>query len=523
MENFLDIEIEIVEVLLIVALVAMVARRIKLPYTVALVLAGLAIALQDTLQIELTPELVLALFLPPLVFEAAFHLRLDQLRANLTPILALAIPGVLLSTALVGALLSGFGILPLPAALLFGALIAATDPVAVIAVFRAVGAPKQLTVLVEGESLFNDGTAIVIFHIMLAYVIEGAISPVEGVIDFFVVALGGVVIGLVLGYIAAEVIGRIDDYLIEITVTTVAAYGSYLIAESFHMSGVLAVVMAGLVIGNVGPRGMSPTTRIVLINFWEYLAFLANSFVFILIGMNVEYDELLQFLVPALVAVVVVLVARVITVYGLGSILRLLRRGVDTSHLHVMVWGGLRGAVSLALVLSIPLEVVERRQLLAMSFGVVLFTLLAQATTIPAVLARLGLTSKRQMPFEYERIQGELLATRSAGRHIDRLYQEGALLPVAWETVKAEVDQRQETLSDRLRELLEEHPELRHQVVSLARIEVLRAQRAALDELAREGLLSDEALSELESEIDTALENPNHDNIAQAASVEQQH
>ena len=192
METFIDLEIEIVEVLLIVTLVAMVARRIKLPYTVALVLAGLAIALQNQLRIELTPELVLALFLPPLVFEAAFHLRLDQLRANLTPILALAIPGVLLSTALVGFLLSGFGILPLPAALLFGALIAATDPVAVIAVFRAVGAPKQLTVLVEGESLFNDGTAIVIFHIMLAYVIEGTLSPVEGVIDFFVVAVGGV-------------------------------------------------------------------------------------------------------------------------------------------------------------------------------------------------------------------------------------------------------------------------------------------------------------------------------------------
>ncbi|MCB0126705.1 MAG: cation:proton antiporter, partial [Caldilineaceae bacterium] len=302
MEEFLNIEIEIVEVLLIVTLVAMVARRIKLPYTVALVLAGLLIALQNELRIELTPELVLALFLPPLVFEAAFHLRLGQLRANLTPILTLAIPGVLLSTALVGILLSLFGILPLPAALLFGALIAATDPVAVIAVFRAVGAPKQLTVLVEGESLFNDGTAIVVFHIMLAYVLEGTLSPLEGVVDFFIVSLGGVAIGLILGYGTAELIARIDDYLIEITLTTVAAYGSYLIAESFHMSGVLAVVMAGLVIGNVGPRGMSPTTRIVLINFWEYLAFLANSFVFILIGMNVEYDELLQFAGSALVA-----------------------------------------------------------------------------------------------------------------------------------------------------------------------------------------------------------------------------
>jgi CPA1 family monovalent cation:H+ antiporter len=320
--------------------------------------------------------------------------------------------------------------------------------------------------------------------------------------------LGGVVIGLILGYAVAALIARVDDYLIEITLTTVVAYGSYLIAENFHMSGVLAVVMAGLVVGNVGPRGMSPTTRIVLINFWEYLAFLANSFVFILIGMNVEYDELLQFIGPAIVAVVVVLVARVITVYGLGSLLRLFKRNVSIPYLHVMVWGGLRGAVSLALVLSIPLGVGERRQLLAMSFGVVLFTLLAQATTIPAVLNRLGLTTKKQTPLKYERTQGELLATRAAGRHIDHLYREGALLPVAWETVKAEVDQRQEELSDQLRGLLDEHPELRDQVVSLARIEVLRAQRATLDELARDGLLSDEALSELEAKIDAALESP---------------
>lgn len=520
MQTFLETEIEIIEILLIVALVAMVARRIKLPYTVALVLVGLVIALQNQLRIELTPDLVLALFLPPLVFEAAFHLQLGRLRANLTPILTLAIPGVLISTTIVGFLLAGFGILPLPAALLFGALIAATDPVAVIAVFRAVGAPKQLTVLVEGESLFNDGTAIVIFHIMLAYVIEGTLSPVEGIVDFFVVSLGGVIVGLILGYVTAEVVARIDDYLIEITLTTVAAYGSYLVAESFHTSGVLAVVMAGLVIGNVGPRGMSPTTRIVLINFWEYLAFLANSFVFILIGMNVEYGELLQFLGPALIAVVVVLIARIITVYGLGSLLRLFQRGVDTAFLHVMVWGGLRGAVSLALVLSIPLEVAERQQLLAMSFGVVLFTLLAQATTIPTVLARLGLTSKTETPLEYERIQGELLATRSAGRHIDRLYQEGALLPVAWETVKQEVEQRQETLSERLRDLLEEHPELRAQVITLARTEALRAQRAALSELASEGLLSEEVLSELEAEIDEALDSPADIHLAETTTVE---
>jgi len=505
-ESFLDREIEIVEVLLIVTLVALFTRRIKLPYTVALVLAGLGLAFQDQLRIELTPELVLALFLPPLVFEAAFHLQLDRLRANLTPILTLAIPGVLLSTALVGGMLAFFGILPLPVALLFGALISATDPVAVIAVFRAVGAPKQLTVLVEGESLLNDGTAIVIFHIMLALVVGGALSPVEGIINFFVVSVGGLFIGLVLGYGIARLIAQIDDYLIEITLTTVAAFGSYLIAEELHVSGVLAVVMAGLINGNLGPSGMSPTTRIVLVQFWEYLAFLANSFVFILIGMNVEYGELLQFLQPALIAVVVVLVARSATVYGLGAVARLFRVDVTAAYLHVLVWGGLRGAVSLALALSLPFAIGERRQLLAMSFAVVLFTLLAQATTIPALLSHLNLTSKKQTPHEYERLQGELLAMRAAGRHLDRLYHEGGLLPVVWETVKQEVDQREATLSGELRSLLEVQPEVRTQVLTLARLEVLRAQRAALDELGRAGYLSEEVVSELDAEVTAAMD-----------------
>jgi CPA1 family monovalent cation:H+ antiporter len=294
MEGFLSVETLTIELLFVAALVAIAARRLRLPYTVALVLVGLLITFRQPLEIELTPEIILALFVPPLVFEAAFHVEFRRLREALLPILVLAIPGVLLTTVIVGYIISaGLGI-SLSSALVFGALIAATDPVAVVALFRQIGAPKQLSVIVEGESLFNDGTAIVVFNLMLAAALPAAGGStqtggiVAGIVDIVRVSAGGLVIGAGLGWLVAQLIARLDDYLIETTLTTVLAFGAYLVAERLHVSGVLAVVTAGIISGNYGPQGMSPTTRIVLFNFWEYLAFVANSLVFLLIGLDVN-------------------------------------------------------------------------------------------------------------------------------------------------------------------------------------------------------------------------------------------
>jgi CPA1 family monovalent cation:H+ antiporter len=506
MEGIIATEIQIVQILLLATLVAVVTRRINIPYTVALVLAGLAVAVYGRLRVEMTPGLVLAVFLPPLIFEAAFHIQYRDLRDDLAPILTMAVPGVLLSTALIGGLLYLAGVLSFPTALLFGALISATDPVAVIATFRLAGAPKRLTTLLEGESLFNDGTAIVVFGIMVALVGGDTLSFADGLARFVRVSAGGVIVGLVLGMVVADVMRRIDDYLIEITVTTALVYGSYLVAERLHVSGVLAVVMAGLVNGNLGSEGMSPSTRIVLFYFWEYIAFVSNSFIFLLIGMNVEASELREYLVPVLIAVAVIVVVRAIVVYGLGLLTRLFNSGITLDYLHTMWWGGLRGAVSLALVLSIPVGIGARQQLLAMTFGVVLFTLLAQATTVSGLLNRLGLTARSGRSAAYERLQGQLLALRAARQHIERLHAAGALIPRAWAVVEEELGEREEQVLLAIDESLAEQPGLRAEIVGLARKEALRAQRAALDSLAREGLLSDEVISDLRAEVDELLE-----------------
>ncbi len=505
MEAFLELEFEIVQVLAVVLLVALAVRRVRLPYTVALVAAGLVLAVQGSMHLELTPGLVLGLFVPPLIFEAAFHLQLKDLKADLAPIVAMAVPGVLLSTGIVAAVLVVTDVLPLPLALIFGALISATDPVAVVATFRSVGAPKRLMTLVEGESLFNDGTAVVLFHIMLVLGLGGTLNPIDGLVDFLRVSVGGLLIGGILGYAVAKLIEQIDDYLIEVTLTTILAYGSYLLAEQFRFSGVLAVVVAGLVNGNIGPRGMTPSTKIVLFTVWEYIAFLANSFIFILLGISVEWEELKTYLVPSLIAVVAVLGGRFIVVYLLAGVVRMFKKKLPSAYLLVMSWGGLRGAISLALALSLPAAIGNRPQLLAMTFAVVLFTILVQAISISGLLSWLGLSQGSQQSNEYERIQGQLLAIRSAARYLDRLYRDGALIPTAYTTVKAELTAREDLAGSQVEHLLAEQPQLREQIISLARVEALRAERIALDELTRDGLLNEETLIELQAELDEAI------------------
>ena len=258
--------------LLVAVLVGIAARQLRVPYTIGLVLIGLVLTLGVQINLQIPPNLILALLVPPLVFEAAFHINLDDLRHNLGFILTLAVPGVILTTLIVAGVVTWGTGLSLPVTLIFGALVSATDPVSVIALFRTMGVPKRLQVLLEGESLFNDGTAIVIFNLILVLVIQGfeKFNPLTSLVDFLVVSGGGLAVGLILGTLISQLISRIDDYLIETTLTTLLAFGAYLIAEVLGVSGVLAVVAAGLVNGNIGPRGMSPTTRIVVFNFWEY-------------------------------------------------------------------------------------------------------------------------------------------------------------------------------------------------------------------------------------------------------------
>jgi CPA1 family monovalent cation:H+ antiporter len=465
---------------------------------------GLVLSLLPEVEVAIPPNLILGLLVPPLVFEAAFHLNLNDLRQNLTPILAMAVPGVILTMLLVGAVVTWGTRLPLEMALVFGALVAAIDPVAVIALFRRIGAPKRLQVLLEGESLLNDGTAIVLYGLVTTLAIgQVQFNLFLSLIDFIRIAGGGLLIGFILGTLVSQLISRIDDYLIETTLTTILAFGSYLVAEElFHVSGVLAVVAAGLINGNIGPRGMSPTTRIVLFNFWEYAGFLANSFIFLLIGLQIDLAKLLAFWPRIGVAILAVLIARAATVYGLAWT----GRDIPLRWQHVLNWGGLRGAITLALALGLPQALgPARAEIQVMAFGVVVFTLLVQGFSMGPLVRSLRITERSAAQAEYERRHARAVAVRSAYDHLARLHEEGLLSDHSWELLAPILERHNQALSGAVKEVISADPSVEAEEMDTARRESLRAQRSTLIGLIKDGVISEDTYNQLVAEVDAAL------------------
>ena len=492
---------------LVATLVAVAVRRVRLPYTVSLVLVGLLISIWRPVAIQMTPETIMAIFIPPLIFEAALHLDFSLFRQNLVPIAMLAVPGVILTALLVGGIVAlGVG-LPLGAAVVFGALIAATDPLAVVSLFRSLGVPRRFTVAMEGESLFNDGTAIVLFHIAVAAAVTGVFDPFAGLLDFLRVGAGGLAIGLALGWVSAQIFSRIDDDLIVTTLTALLAYGAYFAAERLHLSGVLAVVATGLLCGTTGLPRVSPTTKIMLFNLWEFIGFLASSLVFLLIGLNVHLPQLSANLDKIAVALAAVLLSRALTVYGLSWLAHVVERRptIPLRWRHILFWGGLRGPISLALALSLPIAMPQRDSLQAMVFGVILFTLLVQGTTIQFLLKRLGLSQPSSHRISHETRLGQLFATRAGLNRIEELRREGLLTNDMSAGLRAGYHQAQYGPGEDINSLFIEHADLEQEMLLQARREALRAERAALGEGLRRGLMSEDVYQELQSQIDYRL------------------
>lgn len=384
--------------LLVVAIaVALAARRLRLPYTVGLVVTGIGLTLARLgTHASLTHDFIYDVVLPPLLFEAAINLHWKELRQDAAPILTLALVGTLIGAAVVTAgLVLGLD-WPFRSALMFGVLIAATDPVAVIAMFKDNGIKGRLRLLVESESLLNDGVAAVLFAVATAFVTDSS-GMVGGLLISKVLVVtigGGVLIGFAAGAAALAVAGSTTDHLVEGTVTTVAAYGSFLLAEKLHCSGVLATVVAGLVIGNANLyRGekMLIKSRDFIFGLWDFAAFIVNSLVFLLIGFTVAGIPFGILGLPTLAAVIALtLVARAMTVYPLCLIFACSPRAVPLRQQHILWWGGLRGALGLALALALPATLPNRDEILIATFGVVVFSVVVQGLSMPSLLRALG-------------------------------------------------------------------------------------------------------------------------------------
>ena len=392
---------QMIALLGVAMIVAILARRLRLPYTVGLVVAGLGLAAARLeTGANLTHDLIFDLILPPLLFEAALNLDWRELRADLAPILALSTIGVVISAAIVAAGMVRLIGWPIPSAVIFGILIAATDPIAVIAMFKDTGVKGRLRLLVESESLFNDGVAAVLFALALIWAQAGSnngLAASELSRAIATVAGGGIVLGLASGALAILVAGRTSDHLVETALTAVAAYGSFLLAEHFHLSGVLACVSAGLVMGNLGllreddQSSLSARARTFVVEFWEFAAFIANSLVFLLIGLRAGAIPFAGIgLTTLVIANLLVLLGRALTVYPLCLGFAGSRWRIPMARQHVLWWGGLRGALALALALSLPESLPYRDEIVIAAFGVVTFSVIVQGVTMPILLRWLG-------------------------------------------------------------------------------------------------------------------------------------
>lgn len=391
------LSIEKVEILLIIsAIVALAARRIRLPYTVGLVIAGAVMSALGLLTgYPLTKEMIFRLLLPPLIFEAAFFIHWKELRKDMAPVLVLASIGVMLAAGIVGAGLTLLFHWPLEISLLFGALIAATDPVSVIAMFKEMKIEGRLRLLVESESLFNDGVAAVLFSLLLLSAGGTALTGSVVLSSLLREVGGGLLCGGAVAGLALFLAGRTDDHLIELTFTTVAAFGSFLLAEHFHCSGVLAVLTAGMMIGNLGHIGaITDRGHEAVGAFWEFAAFLANSIVFLLIGIR-EHKEgagLLEHFDIIGAAILVSLIGRAFAVYVLSACFSKSKYKIPTTHQHILFWGGLKGALSLALAIGLPDELPFRAEIVSAAFGVVAFSIIVQGISMPVLMKRLKVT-----------------------------------------------------------------------------------------------------------------------------------
>jgi CPA1 family monovalent cation:H+ antiporter len=514
----LTAQIEILVLLLVACLGAVTFKRLNFPYTIGLVIIGLGLGLLaqgglplETLNaLDLSPNLILYIFVPPLIFESALNLDNRVLLRTLAPALILAGPGLLVSALIIGQTLAWVTPLSFGGALLFGSLISATDPVAVIALFKEWGVPKRLTMLVEGESMLNDATAIVMFDLVLAAIAakEFGLDTVEQAsVNIFVVLGGGLLVGAAIATIMGYSIAQArHNPLIQTTVTIVVAYASFIAADHFfHVSGVISVMMAGIVVGRYVDHRLNPEVRRYLQEFWEYAAFIANSLIFLLVGITTAgFIFRLQasnvgLWQAVLWAIVMAVAARAVVVFGLTPVSNWLQRKTEPigwRYQMVAFWGGLRGAVALALALSLPTNFPNRELIIAMTLGVALFTILISGTTTGTVIHYLKLDEPPILD-SLGKAQATAMAKREVLRFLHKLDAVGLFEAGVIHDLRQDYQQALQQADSQVTaiwEELKENPGLGRQVFWLQALEI---EQQAYRDLYDQGLLSEPVLRKL--------------------------
>jgi len=508
-----EVELILVSLLVAVVVLSAAARAVNIPYPIVLVVGGLAMGLLPGLpEVELEPELVLVLFLPPLLYSGAFFADLRSLRADLRAISMLAIGLVLATTVAVAvvahAVVDG---LPWAAAFALGAIVAPTDPLAATAIARRQAVPRRLISIIEGESLLNDGTALVAYRVAVTAV-GGTFSLLDATVDFVLTASGGILIGLAAGWLVVAVRRRIEDPLVETTISLLSGYAGYVPAEQAGCSGVLAAVTVGIYVGWRAPVIASPAQRLTGFAVWELLTFLLNALLFVLVGLQLPFileglsDQPAGTLLgQAVLVAIVVTGTRIVWLNTMPYVIRALdrrpsqrARRIGWRPRMISAWSGMRGAVSLAAALALPLDFPQRDLIVFITFAVILFTLVVQGLTLPALIAHLHV--ELDDAEEREELAARQAAAEAALVRLDELAEEEWTRTDTAERMRAMYEYRQRRLAGRVGE--GESREDRSRAYQTMVREVIEAQRGAIVALRNAGEISNDVMHRLERELD---------------------
>lgn len=519
-----DVGLMILGLLVAIAGLVMLANFCRVPPPVFLLLGGLAVGfIPGVPSIQLPPDLVLLIFLPPILYGAAFASSPRDLRANLRPITFLATGLVALTAVTVAVVAHAVVGLSWGAGFVLGAIVSPTDPVAATAIAGRLGAPRQIVTILEGESLINDGAALILYHVARSAVVYGSFSPLDAAGEFVLYGAGGIAIGLLVGWVIAHVRRRVEDRLVEMTISLFTSYAAYIPADEAGVSGVLAAVTAGLYLGWYSPMITAPRSRLQIFEIWEVLPFLLNSVLFILIGLQFpnilkalaeQYLTALMFLYGALISLTVI-GTRLFWTFPMTYLPRLLSRRLrkgdpapSWQRLTIIGYTGMRGGVSLAAAFAVPLMVQngtpfpQRDLILLLTFCVILFTLVPQGLSLPLLIRRLGLAGSEDVE-EREETEARLRAAEAALTRLEELEDEGWVSAEAAANMHDLYEYRRLRFAARGAEEPGAYDYEKHSLtVQRLRRELLTAERAALLRLRSEGRISDEVRRRVERELD---------------------
>ena len=526
----MDLELSLLLVIGVVTVLLIAAQFLRVPYPILLVIGGLGLAVvPGAPDVELEPDLVLLVLLPPLLYAAAFRTPLRELRRNLRAISLLAVGLVLATMAAVAVVAHEALDLGWAEAFVLGAVVSPTDPVAATAIARRLGVPSRIVSIVEGESLINDGTALVAYKFAVAAVVTGSFSALEASGDFIWSVLGGVGVGIIVGAAIAAVRRRLDNPPVEVTIALVSAYFAYLPADAIGVSGVLAAVTVGIYMGRLTSRLTTPTTRIQGDAVWEIIVFLLNSALFVLVGLqlptvvdgigSIDGSELVA---DGLLIAVVVIAVRLLWVFPLTYVPwtfgRRWRDGINPPpwrNTLIVAWTGMRGAVSLAAALAIPLTIdgggtfPDRELIIFLSFSVILVTLLLQGLSLPPLIKLLGVTAEDEH-LQLEEAQARLRAAEVALDRLEELREEEWVLDDTVDRIAGAYRYRQRRFTALVPEgefdggIDGDGVDYETRSVAYQRLvrELLDAQRASLVEMRDSGEIDDDVLRRIERELD---------------------